>query len=122
MSDSTTANTLSAQDHKHRANSKISSNSEFTVLKRDSIDATIQLGGKQQQQQPAVAKSSMDKKNIGHREVKDGVVHYKKVPTDELKKSIQFGIVHSISFSNKYIDRDLLIQDFQVVETIVFPK
>lgn len=63
-----------------------------------------------------------DNKKIGHREVKDGVVHYKKVPTDELKKSIQFGIVHSISVSNKYQDRDLLMHDFQTVETIVFPK
>ena len=68
-----------------------------------------------------------DKKKIGHREVKHGVVHYKKVSSDELKKSIQFGIVQFISESNgqasKYnIDRDLLMQDFQVVETIVFPK
>lgn len=61
-------------------------------------------------------------KKIGHREVKDGVVHYKKVSTDELKRSIQFGIVHSISASNKYPERDLLMQDFQTVETIVFPK
>ena len=73
------------------------------------------------------ASSSGDKKKIGHREVKHGVVHYKKVSSDELKKSIQFGIVQFISESNgqasKYnIDRDLLMQDFQVVETIVFPK
>jgi hypothetical protein len=66
--------------------------------------------------------SGVTDKKIGHREVKDGVVHYKKVPTDELKKSIQFGIVHSISVSSKYADRDLIMQDFQMVETIVFPK
>jgi hypothetical protein len=71
--------------------------------------------------------SSREKKKIGHREVKHGVVHYKKVSSNELKKSIQFGIVQFISESNrqnsKYnIDRDLLMQDFQVVETIVFPK
>ncbi len=90
----------------------------------------------QQQQQQSLdqpqsssnaASSSGDKKKIGHREVKHGVVHYKKVSSDELKKSIQFGIVQFISESNgqasKYnIDRDLLMQDFQVVETIVFPK
>lgn len=71
--------------------------------------------------------SAKDKKKIGHREVKHGVVHYKKVSSDELKKSIQFGIVQFISESNglasKFnLDRDLLMQDFQVVETIVFPK
>ena len=65
----------------------------------------------------------IDKKKIGHREIKDGVVHYKKVPTDELKKSIQFGIVHFINERNRdKMDRDLLMQDFQVVENIVFPR
>ena len=71
---------------------------------------------------PKTSMSSVDKKKMGHREVKDGVVHYKKVPTDELKKSIQFGVVHSVSFSNKYPDRDILIQDFTEVVTIQFPK
>ena len=87
-----------------------------------------------QQQQPiqkldSIQSTSSREKNkkVGHREVKHGVVHYKKVSSNELKKSIQFGIVQFISESNrqnsKYnIDRDLLMQDFQVVETIVFPK
>ena len=65
---------------------------------------------------------TVDKKKIGHREVKDGVVHYKSVPVDELKKSIQFGIVYSIGVSTKYTDRDLLMQDFQDVDTINFPQ
>lgn len=64
-----------------------------------------------------------EKAKLGHREVRDGVVHYKKVSTDELKKSIQFGIVHFINEQNRFnMDRDLLMQDFQVVETVVFPK
>ncbi len=71
---------------------------------------------------PKTSMSSVDKKKMGHREVKDGVVHYKKVSSDELKKSIQFGIVHSVSFSNKYPDRDILIQDFPEVVCINFPK
>lgn len=63
------------------------------------------------------------KKKLGHREVKDGIVHYKKISTDELKKSIQFGIVHHLNEQNRFnMDRDLLMQDFQVVETIIFPK
>lgn len=71
---------------------------------------------------PKTSMSSVDKKKMGHREVKDGVVHYKKVSSDELKRSIQFGIVHSVSFSNKYPDRDILIQDFPEVVCINFPK
>jgi 1-phosphatidylinositol-4-phosphate 5-kinase len=71
--------------------------------------------------------TTSEKKKIGHREVKGGVVHYKKISTDELKKSIQFGIVHFINEQNrlnsKYnIERDLLMQDFQVVEPILYPK
>jgi hypothetical protein len=41
--------------------------------------------------------NSETKKKIGHREVKHGVVMYKKFSTDELKKSIQFGIVHFLN-------------------------
>ena len=36
------------------------------------------------------------KEKLGHREVKDGVVHYKNISSNFLKKSIQFGIVHFI--------------------------
>ena len=55
------------------------------------------------------------KKMLGHREVKHGIVLYKKVPTDELKKSIQFGIVHFLNELNRnQMDRDLILQDFQV--------
>lgn len=71
------------------------------------------------------AKSNADrqKKKIGHREVKDGIVHYKKISTNELKKSIQFGIVHFLNEQNRFnMDRDLLMQDFQIIEIIQFPK
>jgi hypothetical protein len=68
-----------------------------------------------------------NKEKLGHREVKDGVVHYKNISSNYLKKSIQFGIVHFISeingYTNKYnMSRDVLIQDFSVVERIIFPK
>ncbi|CAF0920939.1 unnamed protein product [Brachionus calyciflorus] len=67
--------------------------------------------------------SERQKKKIGHREVKDGVVHYKKISTNELKKSIQFGIVHYLNEQNRNNnDRDLLMQDFQVVDVIQFPR
>lgn len=66
-------------------------------------------------------------KKLGHRSVKDGVVHYKKISSKELKNSIQFGIVHFINQMNSIgspfnTERDILVQDFQVVETINFPK
>lgn len=64
-----------------------------------------------------------DKKKIGHRVVKDGVVHYKKVSTNELKKSIQFGIVHFLNEQiREHIDRDLLMQDFQDIKQYEFKK
>jgi hypothetical protein len=67
--------------------------------------------------------NSETKKKIGHREVKHGVVMYKKFSTDELKKSIQFGIVHYLNEQNRrQLDRDLIMQDFQFIETIQFPK
>lgn len=72
---------------------------------------------------PSTSNRETQKKKIGHREVKDGIVHYKKISTDELKKSIQFGIVHFLSEQNRtQMDRDLLMQDFQIVETVQFPK
>lgn len=68
-----------------------------------------------------------NKEKLGHREIKDGVVHYKNISSNYLKKSIQFGIIHFISeingYTNKYnMSRDVLIQDFSVVERIIFPK
>ena len=72
---------------------------------------------------PSSALNSDSKKKLGHREVKHGVVLYKKVSTDELKKSIQFGIVHFLNEQNRrQMDRDLIMQDFNVVETVMFPK
>ena len=69
----------------------------------------------------------LETEKLGHREVKDGVVHYKKVRSIDLKKSIQFGIHHFISGLNgnnsKYnMKRNILMQDFSVTETIHFPK
>lgn len=60
---------------------------------------------------------------FGHRETKNGFVHYKQVSNDELKKSLQFGIVHFLSQQNRrVVDRDLLMQDFPVEEIIIFPR
>ena len=70
------------------------------------------------------SKSVMDKeRKIGHRRVDDtGQVSYKKVSTNQLMGSIQLGIQNSIGAMSKYDERDLLMQDFMTVETVVFTK
>jgi hypothetical protein len=66
-----------------------------------------------------------EKKKLGHREVKDGVVHYKKVPTDELKSSVQFGIIHILNEQNRNSPNerdDILMQDFISEDPIDFRR
>jgi len=80
----------------------------------------------QQALQHQIDKEKDKEKKLGHRSVKDGVVHYKKISSKELKNSIQLGIVHFINEQNRNrspfnIERDILVQDFQVVDTIQFP-
>lgn len=116
-----TSNTDASQNEEANLNaSKLNASAEHSQNK---IVANSSYSSPSAVNSVSKARTSMsDKKKMGHREVKDGVVHYKKVPTDELKKSIQFGVVHSVSFSSKYPDRDILIQDFTEVVTIQFPK
>ena len=73
--------------------------------------------------QQQLDKSESKEKKLGHREVKHGVVHYKKISSNELKNSIQLGIVHFLNDQHNKVktDRDVVVQDFQVVETIQFP-
>lgn len=60
---------------------------------------------------------------IGHRRVnEDGQVTYKKKPTSELMAAIQLGIGQSITSLSTKPKRDLLLQDFTIVETVFFPK
>ena len=69
-----------------------------------------------------------ERSRIGTRVVKDGVVYYKKVSTDELKRSIQFGIFHFLKEQNRRnmssVDpqQNLGMHDFHVADTIPFPK
>lgn len=62
------------------------------------------------------------KEKVGHRRVdKQGEVSYKRVPTNALMGAIQLGIANSIgSLANKP-RRDILVQDFQVIENVAFP-
>ncbi|ESN92482.1 hypothetical protein HELRODRAFT_194206 [Helobdella robusta] len=62
-------------------------------------------------------------KKLGHRRVnEDGSVTYKKKTTTELMSAIQLGIGQSITSLSSKPKRDLLLQDFSIVETVFFPK
>ncbi|XP_025082171.1 phosphatidylinositol 4-phosphate 5-kinase type-1 alpha-like isoform X3 [Pomacea canaliculata] len=71
---------------------------------------------------PMVSLRERDRK-IGHRRVDDaGVVTYKKKPTSELMQAIQLGIGQSIGGLSSKPERDVLMQDFAVVEVVFFPS
>ncbi|XP_070178757.1 phosphatidylinositol 4-phosphate 5-kinase type-1 alpha-like isoform X3 [Littorina saxatilis] len=62
-------------------------------------------------------------RKIGHRRVDEaGVVTYKKKPTSELQQAIQLGIGQSIGGLSSKPERDVLMQDFAVVEVVFFPS
>ncbi|KAK3577340.1 hypothetical protein CHS0354_008436 [Potamilus streckersoni] len=62
-------------------------------------------------------------KKIGHRRVDEkGQVTFKKKTTSELMQAIQLGIGQSIGGLSSKPDRDLLLQDFGVVESVFFPS
>ncbi|CAJ0572419.1 unnamed protein product, partial [Mesorhabditis spiculigera] len=64
-----------------------------------------------------------EKAKLGHRRIgEQGEISYKKVPTDALMKAIQLGIANSIGKLASYPKRDLLVQDFDVIETVSFPS
>jgi 1-phosphatidylinositol-4-phosphate 5-kinase len=69
------------------------------------------------------SKASKYDQKIGHWRVDGtGQVTYKKRPTSELMEAIQIGIGHSIGGLCAKPMRDLLYEDFHVVETVVFPR
>ncbi|ESO89726.1 hypothetical protein LOTGIDRAFT_164748 [Lottia gigantea] len=68
------------------------------------------------------SKSMRDRK-LGHRRVNEaGVVTYKKKPTSELMAAIQLGMGQSIGGLSSITERDVLMQDFVVVQSVFFPK
>lgn len=63
-----------------------------------------------------------EKQKLGHRRIdRQGEVSYKRVPTNALMGAIQLGIANSIGSLASKPKRDLLLQDFDVIETVVFP-
>nr|XP_023997351.1 uncharacterized protein LOC112067798 [Salvelinus alpinus] len=64
------------------------------------------------------------KKTIGHRgvETNTGETTYKKTTSSALKGAIQLGITHTVGSLSQKAERDVLMQDFVVVESIFFPR
>ena len=62
------------------------------------------------------------KGKLGHRRIdKQGEVSYKRVPTNALMGAIQLGIANSVGSLAGKAKRDILVQDFEVIESVVFP-
>lgn len=67
--------------------------------------------------------SQTNKKTIGHRGIDPtGETTYKKTPSSALKGAIQLGITHTVGSLSQKPERDVLLQDFEVVESIFFPS
>uniref|UniRef100_A0A671QW69 Phosphatidylinositol 4-phosphate 5-kinase type-1 alpha-like n=1 Tax=Sinocyclocheilus anshuiensis TaxID=1608454 RepID=A0A671QW69_9TELE len=65
----------------------------------------------------------MNKKTMGHRGIDPtGETTYKKTTSSALKGAIQLGITHSVGSLSQKPERDVLMQDFEVVESIFFPS
>ncbi|XP_040188738.1 phosphatidylinositol 4-phosphate 5-kinase type-1 alpha [Rana temporaria] len=61
-------------------------------------------------------------KKLGHRGVDStGETTYKKTTSSALKGAIQLGITHTVGSLSTKPERDVLMQDFYVVESIFFP-
>lgn len=74
------------------------------------------------QNPPTKEGSTKHKEKIGHRRIdKQGEVSYKNIPTNALMNAIQLGISNSIGSLASRPLRDLLVQDFDVIETVAFP-
>ncbi|KAM6899545.1 phosphatidylinositol 4-phosphate 5-kinase type-1 alpha-like, partial [Xenentodon cancila] len=71
---------------------------------------------------PSIGMSQAMKKTIGHRGINPtGETTYKKTTSSALKGAIQLGITHTVGSLSQKPERDVLLQDFEVVESIFFP-
>ncbi|KAK2830493.1 hypothetical protein Q5P01_018424 [Channa striata] len=71
---------------------------------------------------PSTSMSQTNKKTIGHRGIDPtGETTYKKTTSSALKGAIQLGITHTVGSLTQKPERDVLLQDFEVVESFFFP-
>lgn len=62
------------------------------------------------------------KEKLGHRRIdRQGEVSYKRVPSNALMRAIQLGISNAIGGLASRPRRDILVQDFEVIEEVIFP-
>eukprot|EP01147_Barroeca_monosierra_P007148 gene7148-464_t len=116
------------------------------VLHFSLIDADIDVDAMQQQPQPQhrmrstksemrssgeesdggeySGRSRTKKEKKGHRTVNPvtGEVSYKKVKSTELMAAIQMGMRQAIGYTMQKKKRDILMQDFEEVESLYYPK
>ncbi|XP_070841355.1 phosphatidylinositol 4-phosphate 5-kinase type-1 alpha-like isoform X2 [Chaetodon trifascialis] len=72
---------------------------------------------------PSATMTQNMKKTIGHRGIDPtGETTYKKTTSSALKGAIQLGITHTVGSLARKPERDVLLQDFEVVESIFFPS
>ncbi|XP_069549864.1 phosphatidylinositol 4-phosphate 5-kinase type-1 alpha-like isoform X1 [Brachyistius frenatus] len=72
---------------------------------------------------PSTTMTPAMKKTIGHRGIdQTGETTYKKTTSSALKGAIQLGITHTVGSLSRKPERDVLLQDFEVVESIFFPS
>ncbi|KAK5854883.1 hypothetical protein PBY51_005036 [Eleginops maclovinus] len=72
---------------------------------------------------PSTSMSPAMKKTIGHRGIDTtGETTYKKTTSSALQGAIQLGITHTVGSLSQKPERDVLLQDFEVVESIFFPS
>uniref|UniRef100_A0A8C6S3G2 Phosphatidylinositol-4-phosphate 5-kinase type 1 alpha n=1 Tax=Neogobius melanostomus TaxID=47308 RepID=A0A8C6S3G2_9GOBI len=72
---------------------------------------------------PSPGTSQTNKKTIGHRGINPtGETTYKKTTSSALKGAIQLGITHTVGSLSQKPERDVLLQDFEVMESIFFPS
>jgi hypothetical protein len=63
-----------------------------------------------------------EKQKLGHRRIdRQGEVSYKRVPSNALMGAIQLGIANSLGSLANRPHRDILVQDFEVIEEVTFP-
>ncbi|XP_068431260.1 phosphatidylinositol 4-phosphate 5-kinase type-1 alpha-like [Clinocottus analis] len=72
---------------------------------------------------PSTSMSPAMKKTIGHRGIDTtGETTYKKTTSSALQGAIQLGIAHTVGSLSQKPERDVLLQDFEVVESFFFPS
>ncbi|MCI4395490.1 hypothetical protein PGIGA_G00181170 [Pangasianodon gigas] len=73
--------------------------------------------------QTSLSSSQTNKRTIGHRGIDHtGETTYKKTTSSALKGAIQLGIAHTVGSLSQKQERDVLMQDFEEVESIFFPS